>query len=132
MWKTRIQSAVCPPRPSDTAGLLKRAGFVNSRGLTCTFTNRVRVFASRAHDGRIRSLEYGIGPLRPAKVSMSDDLQTHGSAHRMKVNVDEDGEVRWWCKEFGCTESELKAAVDAVGALPNKVLVYMATLTLVG
>ena len=63
---------------------------------------------------------------------MSDNLQNHSPAERMKINVSEDSEVRWWCKEFRCTESELKAAVDTVGAMPNKVVVYMATLTLLG
>lgn len=46
---------------------------------------------------------------------MSDDLKNRGPADRARVNVHEDWEVRWWCKEFGCTEAQLKAAVKAVG-----------------
>jgi hypothetical protein len=46
---------------------------------------------------------------------MSDDLSNRGPADRSRVNVHESWEVRWWCKEFGCTEQQLAAAVKAVG-----------------
>lgn len=32
-----------------------------------------------------------------------------------KISLTEPYEVSYWCTKFGCTESELKAAVKAVG-----------------
>lgn len=46
---------------------------------------------------------------------MSDNLQNRGPADRSRVNVNESWEVRYWCKEFGCTEDQLRSAVRAVG-----------------
>lgn len=48
---------------------------------------------------------------------MTDDLKNRGPADRARVNVNEAWEVRWWCKEFGCTEAQLRAAVKAVGVM---------------
>lgn len=46
---------------------------------------------------------------------MSDDLSKRGPQDAARVNVHEDWEVRYWCKAFGCTEEQLRAAVKAVG-----------------
>ena len=46
---------------------------------------------------------------------MSDDLHKRRPQDASKINVHEEWEVRYWCKEFGCTEAELKKAVTAVG-----------------
>jgi hypothetical protein len=48
---------------------------------------------------------------------MSDDLSNRGPADRSRVNVNESWEVRYWCKEFGCTEEQLREAVKAVGVM---------------
>ena len=32
-----------------------------------------------------------------------------------RVNPDDALEIAYWCRELGCTEAELHAAVDAVG-----------------
>ncbi len=48
---------------------------------------------------------------------MSDDLRNRGPKDRARVNVNEAWEMTYWCKEFGCTESQLKAAVKAVGVM---------------
>jgi hypothetical protein len=48
---------------------------------------------------------------------MSDDLNNRGPADRARVNVNEAWEVRYWCKEFGCTEAQLRAAVKAAGVM---------------
>ncbi|MEP7056429.1 MAG: DUF3606 domain-containing protein [Caldimonas sp.] len=42
---------------------------------------------------------------------MSKDL----SQDRKLVALDQDYEVRDWCKSLGCTEEQLRAAVAAVG-----------------
>jgi hypothetical protein len=46
---------------------------------------------------------------------MSDDKSNRGAADRTRINISEDYEVRYWSKEFGCTESALREAVAAVG-----------------
>ncbi len=46
---------------------------------------------------------------------MSDDLNKRRPQDVSKVNVNEPWEVRWWCSEFNCTETQLRAAVKAVG-----------------
>ena len=55
---------------------------------------------------------------------MSDDLTIRGPQDPTKVNVNEPWEVRYWCKHWSVTETELKAAVTAVGtsrkAVANK------------
>lgn len=48
---------------------------------------------------------------------MADDLNNRGPQDRARVNVNEDHEVRYWCGKFGCTEDELRAAVDRVGVM---------------
>ncbi len=57
---------------------------------------------------------------------MSDDLGNRGPADRARVNIHEPWEVKWWCSEFGCTESQLKAAVNAVGVMASDVRAYLA------
>ncbi|TPG04109.1 DUF3606 domain-containing protein [Rhodanobacter glycinis] len=46
---------------------------------------------------------------------MSDDLHKRRPQDATKVNIHEAWEVRYWCKEFGCTETQLNAAVRVVG-----------------
>lgn len=48
---------------------------------------------------------------------MSDDLNQRGPADRTRVNVNEVWEVRYWCKEFNCTEEQLRACVKRVGVM---------------
>jgi hypothetical protein len=59
--------------------------------------------------------------LQPKETTMSDDLKNRGPADRSRVNVNEDWERRYWCKEFGCTEQQLRDAVKAVGVMADKV-----------
>lgn len=56
---------------------------------------------------------------------MADDLSNRGPQDRARVNVNEDWEVRYWTKEFACTEAQLKKAVDAVGVMADKVRAYL-------
>jgi hypothetical protein len=48
---------------------------------------------------------------------MSDNLGNRGPQDRARVNTSEDWELRYWTKEIGVTEEELKAAVEAVGPM---------------
>lgn len=52
---------------------------------------------------------------------MSDDLTRKAPQDASKVNVNETYEVVYWCKKFGCTEAQLKAAVKAVGTKASDV-----------
>lgn len=46
---------------------------------------------------------------------MSDNLQNRGPQDRSRVSLDQEHEVRYWSKQFGCTEDELREAVAKVG-----------------
>ena len=56
---------------------------------------------------------------------MSDDLNNRGPQDRSRVNVNEEWERRYWCREFGCTEEQLGAAVQKVGVSADKVRAYL-------
>ena len=56
---------------------------------------------------------------------MPDDLRRRGPADSARVNVRETWEVEYWTGKWGCTEAELKAAVQAVGAMAEKVEAYL-------
>ncbi|EJL05477.1 MULTISPECIES: DUF3606 domain-containing protein [Pseudomonas] len=47
---------------------------------------------------------------------MADDLSNRGPQDRSRISTSEEWEVRYWTKELGVTEDELKAAVKAVGS----------------
>lgn len=46
---------------------------------------------------------------------MADDLTKRRPQDATKVNIHEPWEVRYWTQHFGCSEVQLKAAVNAVG-----------------
>lgn len=46
---------------------------------------------------------------------MSDDMTNRGPQDRARINVNEAHELRYWTKELGVTEAQLKEAVNAVG-----------------
>jgi hypothetical protein len=46
---------------------------------------------------------------------MSDNLENRGPQDRSRVNVNEEWEVRYWTKEFGVNEDQLRKAVQKVG-----------------
>lgn len=48
------------------------------------------------------------------------------AADRLKIDVRDAWELRWWCRQFGCTEAQLKAAIDAIGAIAGNVRKYLA------
>ena len=55
---------------------------------------------------------------------MSDNTSKTG-LDRQLVSLEEDYEVRDWMKSFGCTEEQLRAAVQAVGHSAEKVRAYV-------
>lgn len=46
---------------------------------------------------------------------MADDLSKQGPQDRAQVNVNETHEVRYWTRELGVTEAQLRAAIAEVG-----------------
>lgn len=56
---------------------------------------------------------------------MNDDLTHRGPPDTTRVNVNEDWELRYWCKKFGCTPDQLRAAVKAVGVSSAAVERYL-------
>jgi Protein of unknown function (DUF3606) len=56
---------------------------------------------------------------------MADDVKNRAPADHSRVNVNEPSEVKYRCKQYGCTEQQLRQAVAAVGASADKVSQYL-------
>jgi hypothetical protein len=56
---------------------------------------------------------------------MADNLKIKEPVDGSKININEPYEVNYWCKKFGCTEAQLKAAVKAVGTSKVAVQKYL-------
>jgi hypothetical protein len=52
---------------------------------------------------------------------MADDPTKRGAGDRARINVHEAHEVRYWTKQLGVTEEELKAAVAKAGVMAEAV-----------
>ena len=52
---------------------------------------------------------------------MADDKSKTGQADRIRINVNEDYEVRDWAKKFGVSPDRLKEAVKKVGPMAQDV-----------
>jgi hypothetical protein len=48
---------------------------------------------------------------------MSDDLTNRGPADRLRINVHEEHELRYWAQALGVSHEQLKQAVSAVGVM---------------
>ncbi len=46
---------------------------------------------------------------------MADNKKLTGSPDNKRIDIHDHNEVRNWTKSFGCTQDELKKAVNAVG-----------------
>jgi hypothetical protein len=56
---------------------------------------------------------------------MSDDLNKRGQQDRIRINVHEEHEVRYWTKELNATPEQLEQAVKAVGVMAEDVRKYL-------
>ena len=56
---------------------------------------------------------------------MPDDKTIKQPLDAARVNVHEPYEVNYWCKKWGCTEQQLKNAVNAVGTSAAAVGKYL-------
>jgi uncharacterized protein DUF3606 len=52
---------------------------------------------------------------------MVDDPSKRGTADRLRIDVSEEYECRYWSSKFGVTPGELKAAVSRVGPMVSDV-----------
>lgn len=48
---------------------------------------------------------------------MSDDLENRGGQDRLRINVREEHEVRYWTDALGVSREQLEDAVRAVGVM---------------
>ena len=56
---------------------------------------------------------------------MPDDLDIIHPEDGKQINLNQRHEVRYWCRKFGCTKDQLKAAVRAVGTSPDDVEAWL-------
>ena len=56
---------------------------------------------------------------------MPDELKNNRPADRSRVNVHDPSEVKYWRKQFGCTEQQLRQAISAAGDSAAKVSQYL-------
>ena len=54
-------------------------------------------------------------------------LQALHAQDHWRVNLSENWEIRFWSREFGCSEHNLRRAVDAVGSNAGRVRAYLAS-----
>lgn len=57
---------------------------------------------------------------------MADNLNERGPQDRSRINVNEEWELRYWSKSLGATPEQLRAAVDQVGPMVDKVREHIA------
>ncbi len=57
---------------------------------------------------------------------MSDDLNAFKPLDPGRVNPLDPVELRYWCRELGCTEAQLLAAIGAVGEHVSAIRAHLA------
>lgn len=62
----------------------------------------------------------GEGDMGTRFVKRADHVM-RGNPDRLKIDIRDAWEVRWWCKQFGCTDTELRETVKVTGLLAAKV-----------
>lgn len=65
---------------------------------------------------RPRPLAAGRLPRYGRSSSVSDEKPERRPADPDRIDLEEPGEVRYWCSRLECSEAQLRAAVRAVGA----------------
>ena len=53
------------------------------------------------------------------------DYLTGGPRDRTRVDINQGWELRYWTRKFGCTATELRDAVRAVGTMADNVEAYL-------
>ncbi len=52
---------------------------------------------------------------------MTDNLTQRGPTDRTRINVHEPWELDWWCRKWGVTAAQLRAAVRQMGVMAKDV-----------
>ena len=52
---------------------------------------------------------------------MADNLKDRGPQDRSRINMNEEWEVRYWTKELGVSEEQLRKAVQTAGSSADAV-----------
>jgi hypothetical protein len=52
---------------------------------------------------------------KPKNKTMADDLENRGPQDRSRISLSEPWEVKYWTTQLGCTEEELRAAIEKHG-----------------
>ena len=63
----------------------------------------------------------------PRRYPTADNLTERGPADRSRINVNEEWERRYWTKELGVSEEQLRAAVSAAGNSVDAVRAHLRT-----
>lgn len=58
---------------------------------------------------------------------MPDNLNDRGPQDRSRIGLGEQWELDYWTMEFGCSENELRKAVDEVGNSADEVREYLSS-----
>lgn len=60
---------------------------------------------------------------------MTDNRQERGKPDRSRISLEEANEVRYWTRELGVSEQDLRRAIDMVGShSPIRVREFLKTL----
>jgi hypothetical protein len=101
------------------------AGNMNCSGAWLDREADRRTFDIAATSRPIQGHDAG-GVLMQARYAYPMTVQTNDhTVDRLKIDVRDAWELRWWCRQFGCTEAQLKAAIDAMGAIAGNVRKYL-------
>jgi hypothetical protein len=52
---------------------------------------------------------------------MSDDFKNRGGQDRLRINIHEEHELRYWTQELNVSKEQLERAVQAVGVMAAEV-----------
>jgi hypothetical protein len=52
---------------------------------------------------------------------MADDPDHRGPQDRMRIDIDQEHEVRYWTRELGVNENHLREAIREVGPMADRV-----------
>jgi hypothetical protein len=58
---------------------------------------------------------------------MPDNLNDRGPQDRSRISLSEQWEIDYWTMEFGCSEAELRKAVDEAGNSADEVREYLSS-----
>jgi hypothetical protein len=56
---------------------------------------------------------------------MADNLKQTGKADDIRININQDHEVRYWTQQLGVTSAKLREAVQTVGPMVKDVKSYL-------